>query len=138
MDLSSEDFARAFGDALKSFLDARDITYTSAADQLGVERETLYTYWTDDKDGRRRKPRVELLFLACVELGFEFEYKGFRIGAEAVKTRKPSKKPKKNEEQLRLEYAREFNLTDDDGKVAVRMKRQLGRIELSMSLKAAS
>jgi hypothetical protein len=31
MDLSSDDFARAFGDGLKSFLDEQGISYANAA-----------------------------------------------------------------------------------------------------------
>ena len=136
MNLSSDDFARVFGDSLKAFLDAEGITYTSAAVRLGVERATLYTYWTDDKSGKRKKPRVELLFLACTELGFEFEYNGNRITATALGTPKAVRMPK--EEQLHLDFSRKFNLTDDDGVVSVQLKRHPGRVEFSVSLKAAS
>jgi hypothetical protein len=136
MDLSSDDFARAFGDALRAFLDARGVAYASAAPLLGVERETLYTYWTDDKNGKRRKPRIELLFLACVEFGFEFEYRGFRITTEALG--KPKNIAKPDQEQLFLGYSRKFNLTEDAGQVSVRLKRQPGQVEFSVTLKAAS
>jgi hypothetical protein len=136
MNLSSDDFARVFGDALKAHLDARGINYTTAAAQLNVERATLYTYWKGNKDGKRRKPRMELLFLACAELGFQFEYNGFRITAEALGRRKAVKEPK--HEQLRLDYSRKFNLTEDEGLVSVRLKRHPGRVEFSVALQAAS
>jgi hypothetical protein len=136
MNLSSDDFARAFGDALQRFLQENRIPVTRAAEQLGVKRETLYTYWKDDKDGKRKKPRIELLFLACVELDFAFEYNGYRINAEALATPRAVRAPKG--EQLSLNFSREFNLTEDDGLVSVRLKRHPGRVEFSVSLKAAS
>src|SRR5580704_12455550 len=87
----SDDFARAFGDHLKKFLDDRGIKYSLAAKSLGVTNATLSTYWTDDANGKRRKPRAELLFRACIKLeDFVFDYNGYRVTAEALG--KPTKK----------------------------------------------
>jgi hypothetical protein len=101
-----------------------------------VTKAALSTYWIDDKVGKRRKARVELLFRACVELGFEFEYLGHRIAAETLAKPRGSRKPVA--EQLRLDFSRQFKLTEDDGLMSVRLKRHPGRVELSVSLKAAS
>jgi hypothetical protein len=139
MEFESEHFSRAFGDSLRVFLDARGTRYAEAARVLNVTGATLSTYWTDDKEGKRKKARVELLFRACIELGFEFEYGGYRITAqafggspEAVASRRPS-------EQLNIDFSRQFNLAGDDGQVLVRFeRRQPGRVEFSVSLEAAS
>jgi transcriptional regulator with XRE-family HTH domain len=136
MGLPSDDFARAFGDDLKRFLDKQGITYAKAAGRLGITKAALSTYWSDDKDGKRRKARVELLYRACVELGFEFEYRGHRIAAKPLGRSKPSQKSPA--EQLLLDFSRQFKLTEDDGLVSVRLERHPGRVELSVSLKAAS
>lgn len=132
----SEDFARAFGDALRAFLDEKSISYTDASRRLGVRKQTLSTYWTDDASGRRKKARAELMFRACVELGFDFEYKGHRITAGILK--KPEKSPATKSEQLGLEFSRQFKLTEDNGKVSVNLTRFPKRFEFSVSLKAAS
>jgi len=138
LEISSDHFARAFGDSLKGFLDRKHISITEAAKKLGVKRGTIYTYWTDDATGNRRKPRIELLFLACVELGFEFEYNGHRISAQVLGDQKPLSVIPPGE-QLEFSYSRRFNLTDDNGVVSVHLKRrQPGRVDFSVSLKAAS
>src|SRR5258708_18292953 len=124
----SDDFARAFGDHLKTFLDDRGIKYASAAKSLGVTNATLSTYWTDDANGKRRKPRAELLFRACVELeDFGFDYKGYRVTAEAL--RKPKKARVSTPEQFRFDFSRQFKLTEDNGQVAVNLRRHPGRVE---------
>jgi transcriptional regulator with XRE-family HTH domain len=134
---SSEQFARAFGDSLKTFLDSREIKYAEAARRLGVTRATLATYWTDDNNGNRKKARVELLFRACVDLGFEFEYNGFRIKAGELASDKSGSVS--TQEHLFLDFSRQFNLTEDDGRLSVRLKRrQPGRVEIAVSLEAAS
>lgn len=136
MNLSSEDFARAFGDALKAFLDDQRISYTDAAKRLGVTKAALSTYWNNDKNGVRRKARVELLFLACVELGFELEYNGHRVAANDLKKTKTGPQP--TSEQLHFDFSRQFRLLADDGLVSIRMKRDPGAVEFSVLLKAAS
>jgi hypothetical protein len=74
--------------------------------------------------------------LACAKLpGFKFEYNDYRINAETLNGNgtKPSEKPV---EQLTFEFQRQFNLTDKQGTVAVRVSRPQGRIEVSLSLEA--
>ena len=132
---ASEDFARAFGDALKSFLDDNGITYSSAARKLGVTKQTLSTYWSNDFSGRRRKPRAELLFRACAAFRFAFEYKGYRVTANSLVQPKMTTRVA---EQLRLEFSRQFKLTEDGGEVSVRLRRQPNRVELAILLKASS
>ena len=134
----TDDFARAFGDALKRFLDHRGTSYASAARRLGVTNATLSTYWTNDKKGKRRKPRAELLFRACTELeGFVFDYKGYRVTAEGIG--KPRKASAPMPEQFGFDFSRQFKLTEGNGQVAVNLKRRHpGKLEVSVSLKAAS
>jgi transcriptional regulator with XRE-family HTH domain len=136
MSASSEDFARAFGDALRAFLDEKGITYTDASARLGVQKQTLSTYWSDDGKGKRKKARAELLFRACIEFGFEFEYNGHRIAADTLM--KPRKGAAARSEQLSFDFSRQFKLTEDSGLVYVRLKRHPGEVEFSVSLKAAS
>jgi transcriptional regulator with XRE-family HTH domain len=136
MSLAPDQFARAFGDALKAYLDEKGIGYAKAATRLGVRKQTLSTYWTDDIEGKRRKPRAELLFRACMELEFNFEYQGYQVTVDALG--KPREPKGAVPEQLRLDYSRQFKLTEDDGEVSLSLKRRPGRVELSVSLKAAS
>ncbi len=136
MDLSSEDFARAFGDALRSFLDNKPMRYAEAARRMGTERRTLNTYINDDAKGRRAKARVELLFQACVELGFEFEYLGYKIRVETLGKQARASAPQA--EQLTFDFYRQFNLTEDGGLVSVHLKRGSSRVELLVSLRSAS
>ncbi len=135
MDISSEEFARAFGDALKTFLDNSEWSYAEAARRMSIGKATLNTYLHDCK-GKRAKARVEILFQACAELGFTFEYNGYRIGAESL--RLPAQTAPSHAEQFAFDFIRQFNLTDDDGTLGVRLRRELGRLELTVSLRAAS
>ncbi len=144
-DDSLKDFARAFGNALCRFLDDNHISKSEAARQLGIETSEegkrkgaarISSYCRDSRDGKRTKPDAEILYLACTKLpGFKFEYNGFRINAETLNGNgaKPSEKPV---EQLTFEFERQFNLTRRQGTVAVKVKRPLGRIEVSLSLQA--
>jgi hypothetical protein len=132
----SDDFARAFGDALKAHLDRERIDYARAAPRLGIRKQTLSTYWTDDKEGKRKKPRAEVLYRACVELNFRFEYNGHMITVDTLG--RPSTDARTGSEQLALDFSRQFNLTEDSGQLFVRLKRRTGNVELSVSLKAAS
>ena len=137
MSNSDDDFARVFGDALKAHLDNLGIGYATAAPILGVTKSALSTYWTEDANGRRRKPRAALLFKACSEFAFSFEYSGFRISADTLG--KPVRKdPRHKSEQLILDYQRQFKLTEDNGNVSVRLRRGRGQVDLSVSLKAVS
>lgn len=136
MDVGSDNFARSFGDSLRSFLDSNQISYAEAARRLEMGRATLNTYFNDDKNGKRKKARVELLYLACVRLGFHFEYNGYRIGAESLSHPEVLPAPS---EQLDLKFDRQFNLTQDDGRLSVSFtRRQPGRLELTVALEAAS
>jgi transcriptional regulator with XRE-family HTH domain len=138
MGTSSNGFARVFGDSLRAFLDESGISYAEAARRLNVERATLATYWTDDKDGKRNKARAELLFRACTELGFEFEFNGYKIGVRSMGQPKRQGVPKQSE-QLNLDFSRQFKLTEDEGKVSVKLsRRHPGRLEFVVSLEAAS
>jgi transcriptional regulator with XRE-family HTH domain len=136
MDRASEKFARAFGDALKKFLEQKGISEAEGCRLMGVEAATLNTYTHDSPRGDRRRPRAEVLFRACTELGFRFEYNGYRISAASLgKAKNPIPRAA---EQLSLDFMRQFNLTEDNGRVSVRLRRHPGRVELSVFLKAAS
>ena len=138
MDIAMNDradtFARAFGDALRQFLDDRGISVTAAAARMGMNKQTLSSYWTDTSEGKRNKARAELLFLACAELDFEFEFQGRTVSARPSSGAKGQKTPP----QMARDYAEEFELQDRKGRLSVRLKRPPGRVEVSMSLKAVS
>jgi transcriptional regulator with XRE-family HTH domain len=136
-----QDFARAFGDALSKFLQAKGITQAEAARQLGLAREKgkarLNTYCHDSRKGKRAKPDAEILYLVCAELGFAFEYRGYKISAATLNGNgtKPAEKPS---EQLQIEFDGQFYLTDKTGTVSINVKRPPGRIEVALSLKGVS
>jgi len=136
----STDFARAFGDSLKSFLHGKGLSYTDAANLLGMGRKgvsRLSTYCHDSPRGTRATPSAELLYAICSGLEFEFEYGGCKISALTLRVN-GSKGPTAHPYQLPLPFDRQFNLTDDKGTVSVSVKRPAGRVEVSISLKAAS
>lgn len=136
----SQDFARAFGDALFKFLEEKGWTHTEVSNRLKLgERGNarLSSYFHDSQKGTRPAPAAEILYLVCTELGFEFEYKGYRITAGSLNGAgsKPVEKPA---EQLKIEFSGQFNLTDNKGTVAVSLKRPPGRAAVSIELKAVS
>ena len=141
MTVDSQDFARAFGDALHNFLQEKGINQSEAARRLGLEEKAgkarLSTYCHDSPRGKRPKPDAEVLYLVCARLGFEFEYNGYRINAATLNGAglKPTARPA---EQLPLGFHGQFDLTDQRGTVSVSFKRPPGRVEVSVSLKAAS
>src|SRR5271169_2054117 len=135
-----QDFARAFGDAFVKFLRDKGLTQSDASKRLGLGKKgkaRLNTYCHDSPKGKRVTPDAEILYLICAELGFEFDYKGYRITAESLNGHhsEPIEKPA---EQLPLEFTGQFDLTDHKGTVSVSFKRPPGRVELSVYLKAVS
>jgi transcriptional regulator with XRE-family HTH domain len=140
----SQNFARAFGDALKRFLDHEGISQSEAARRLGIEAAEkgkrkggarISSYCRDNRAGTRPKPDAEILYLACTKLaGFSFVYNGYRISAATLNGN--GTKPSKPAEQLSFDFERQFNLTGKQGTVAVRVKRPPGRIEFSILLDA--
>jgi len=137
----SQDFARAFGDALSQFLQDKRITQTDAARQLGLEEKKgkarLNTYCHDSRKGIRPTPDAKILYLLCAKLGFDFKYKGYRISAVTLNGA-GMKPPEKPAEQLLIQFDGQFNLTDQAGIVSINVKRPPGRIEVALSLKGAS
>ncbi len=63
-----------------------------------------------------------MLYLLCVNLGFAFEYKGFKISA-ATLNGNGRKSPERPAEQLLIQFDGQFNLTDQTGTVAITVKR---------------
>jgi transcriptional regulator with XRE-family HTH domain len=140
-DVESPDFARAFGDALSQFLQARGITQAEAARRIGLAKgkgkARLNTYCHDSTKGKRAKPDAEILYRVCAELGFAFEYRGYKISA-AVLNGNGTKPIKKQIEQLEIEFDGQFSLTDQTGTISIHVRRPPGRIEVALSLKGAS
>jgi len=140
---SQKDFARAFGDALNGYLKQKGIKQNDAAKMFGLEdkhgkpnKARLNTYCHDSPSGKRPRPDAEILYLACTKLpGFYFDYKGHRISAATLNGH-GARRSGEPAEQLTLYFDRQFNLTEKAGKVKVKLKRPLGRIELSVSLDA--
>src|SRR5690242_19533834 len=84
----SQDFAKAFGDALRDYFEKRNLGSTAAAKVLGLPDENgknrLNSYFRDT-NGRRAPAAAEILYLACTKLpDFRFEYAGYRIRAIKV------------------------------------------------------
>ena len=86
---SGNAFARAFGNALRSFLNEKGLTQVDAAARLGLRdkktgkpsKSRLNSYLGDSPP----VPGAEVLYLACTKLdGFKFSYNGYRINAETV------------------------------------------------------
>lgn len=132
---SPQSFARAFGDALRKFLEVQGKSQAGAARDLGIDRARLNTYLKDSRKGTRATPSAEVLYLACVGLGFEFEYEGYRVTGSMLNGKPP--KLRRQPQQLSLDFERQFNLTNQQGTVSVTVKRPPGRIEVSLSLRAA-
>lgn len=143
---SGRDFARAFGKALRNYLDVTGGSQVDLVKLLGL---------TSEKSGRPSKQRLNrylsdsppvpdarVLYLAFTKLdGFKFEHNGYRMKVETVsKTGGPP--PEKSTQQMAFRFSRQFNLIDRNGAItelgdfAVKVKRPPGRIELSLSLRA--
>jgi len=130
------EFARAFGDALSQFLDWKQLSLAEAARQIGLGSEgkaRISAYCHDSPSGKRPQPNAELLYLLCSKLGFRFEYRGFKVTAEALNRHRP-KPPEKPMEQLRIAFDGQINLTHRDGVFSMDVKRPAGRIEVSLLL----
>ncbi len=140
-DSNSTHFARAFGDALEAFLQAKGISHADVARKLGLGKRgvsRLGTYCHDAPNGTRATPSAAFLYQVCSGLNFEFEYNGYRVSEGALNGRSPGRKEAPAEEQLSFEFDGQFNLTEDKGAVSVSVRRPPGRIEISLSLKAIS
>jgi transcriptional regulator with XRE-family HTH domain len=135
MPADSSGFARAFGEELSRFLDARDLSLAEAAREIGLGPEgkaRISAYCHDSPTGKRPKPNAELLYLLCSRLGFSFEYHGYKVTAEAMNGhRKPPEKPI---EQLRITFDSQLNLTSREGEFVVDVRRPPGRIEVNLVL----
>ena len=143
---SGTGFARAFGSALRDFINEKGITQVDVAKLLGLKdkktgtpsKSRLNSYLQDSPP----MPEAQVLYLACTKLdGFRFEYNGYRLNAETLR-RNASVLQVKPAEQMAFRFNRQFNLTDKNGAItevgafAVKVKRPPGRIEFSVSLKA--
>ena len=136
---SPQSFSSAFTKALKSFLEERDLGQSEAARELGIET----TEEGKRKGGARissyccgrAKPDAEILYLLCAKLGFNFEYNGFRITAETLNGKRP-KSAEQPARQLTFDFERQFNLTRKQGVVTVKVRRSVGRSDVSLALDA--
>jgi transcriptional regulator with XRE-family HTH domain len=111
------------------------LTQADAAKRLRISKARLNTYCHDSAGGNRPAPNAEVLCRACVDLGLEFEYGGYKITAATV--RQTRAKPTVAR-QLSLQFDDQFDLTDDKGTVSVTFRRPPGRVELSISVKATA
>ncbi|PYV68750.1 MAG: hypothetical protein DMG96_35700 [Acidobacteria bacterium] len=135
--MPSEEFAQAFGDALRTFLEHSGISQSDAADRIGLPktgRARINTYCHGYSTGGRPTPSAEILYLLCTKLGFAFEYNGYKIGSATLNGR--IKQPQEETRQLTLPFDRQFILTED-ATVSITVRRPAGRLEVSLSLKAA-
>ena len=111
---SGEGFARAFGKALRNFLDSTGMTQVEAVKLLGLKdkksgkpsKSRLNTYLTDSPP----MPDAQVLYLACIELkGFNFEHNGHRMNVQVIR-RKRQPLPEKPPEQMAFRFNRQINL----------------------------
>jgi len=136
----STEFARVFGEAFGKFLERERINQAEAARKMGwgeAGKARINNYCHGLRGGKRRTPEADVLYLACVKLGFEFEYNGYKISAATLNGHGVTSVTKQPE-QLALEYDRQFDLTGQQGTVSVSFRRPPGRVEVSVSLKAVS
>lgn len=132
-------FATAFRDALVSFLEERGLTQAEAAKRLGLGKAgkaRINTYCRKSRCRPPAKPDAEILYLLCVQLGFSFQYGGYRISA-ATLANAPVRQLPRAPKQLAFEFDRQFKLTNEAGAISVTVKRPSGRIEVSLSINAA-
>jgi hypothetical protein len=75
---------------------------------------------------QRRAPARNLMqrssIGSCVELGFTFEYKGYKISAEILNNN-GAKPVEARLEQLQINFDGQLNLTDQTGTVSINVKR---------------
>src|ERR1019366_5680462 len=119
MQTDPQDFARAFGDALQRFLREKRIRQVDASRDMSIEPAALNTYLHDSRKGKRAKANAEVLVAACVQLGFQFEYKGHVISATPIAADNASSPPPF--EKLSFSYANQFNLIDERGSLSVKV-----------------
>jgi transcriptional regulator with XRE-family HTH domain len=124
----SEEFAQAFGDALFNFLQFKNISKSDAARQIGTGKSRINTYC---RKGHRATPDANILYLLCAKLGFNFEYRGYKISA-ATMNGNGSKSADKPPEQLAITFGGQFKLTDRKKTVGIRVRRPPGRIEVEL------
>jgi transcriptional regulator with XRE-family HTH domain len=134
--LPRDDFGHAFGDALKAFLETKNLSQAEVAKRLrlgkgGVAR--LGTYLADSTDGKRRVPRADFLYKICSQLEFEFEYQGCRISARSAKSNGTKRPRQPVEQQLQFPFDGQFNLKGREGTVNLSIRRSTGSRKLSVS-----
>ncbi len=127
-DTTSDDFLAELSKQLNAHLRKHDWTQVDAAVKIGEDKQRVNNYFLGNS-----MPNAEMLYLMCVKLGFALEYNGYRIAAKPVNGRPKAELP---ERQMTFTFDRQFNLTEDNGAVAVKVRRPPGRIELSVSVKA--
>jgi hypothetical protein len=113
------------------------MTLTAAARRLRVTKQALSLYCRSSSKIKAKKPtpNAEVLFRACVDLGFTFEFDGRSVTAVSVSEETRKLWPP---EQLAFNFSRQFQLTGEDGQLSVTVRRPQGRIELSVSMKATA
>lgn len=128
-DFDSQEFVRAFADALWRYLEGR-MKQNQGAELLGLKPTTLNSYFHDLPDGRRKEPGASVLYLACTKLpGFHFDYGGYRLRAKKLGQRE-----RKSDAQQVFDFYRDITA----GRVKVKLKKPAGHVELSVSLAAAT
>jgi transcriptional regulator with XRE-family HTH domain len=134
------DFATAFGNALKQYLQDKGLTQSEAARKLGLGkggRARLSTYCRATIRKKPAKPDAEILYLLCVKLGFSFEYRGYKISAATIRGL-PVPALEDAAKQLSFEFDRQFKLTNEAGALSVTVRKPSGRIEVMLSLDAVA
>ena len=125
---TSETFLAELSKQLNAHLQKRKWTQVDAAEKIGEDKQRVNNYFHGS-----RMPNAEMLYLMCVRLGFALEYNGYRIVAKPINGHARAEAA---EQQMTFTFDRQFTLTEDNGAVALRIRRPPGRIELSVSMKA--
>jgi hypothetical protein len=120
-------FGKALGEALGKFLEHKGIKKAHIAQDFGIAKQLFGHYL-------KNNPPAYVLFLACVRLGFKFDYEGFRISGRQIRMEGDQVTPTSG--QYTLNFDRTFELSDNTGRLKVTVKRPPERLELLVSVDA--
>jgi len=130
-------FAKALGDAIREFLEHNGMQKAEIAEKFGLEsRQVFHSYLRDQKHGRRVPAPAYVFYLACTQLGFKFDYEGYRISAKRIKGKGKIERMAKPSDQYTLSFGGNFELADKAGALKVSVKRPPERLELFVSVNA--
>lgn len=128
-----DDFRLAFRKAVREFLTEKGLTQVKVARGIGITKQRFNSYCRKKEPAH---PEAEVLCFLCVNYGFSFEYRGYKISAATLEG-VPVPAPASVAQQIPIDFEGQFKLTDQNGALSVTVKRPSGRLEVSLSLDKA-